>query len=164
MFTKRQSAQDAYTKGLKAEADGNLKEALRCFKIAAERAPNEIRHLEAMGRVLEAMGKMALATEWYMRAARVQMASSGESQKGPPEALDPVVEAAWVHNLKANQLDEEQAAAAIERVRALLSALGPDPVAYRKLAMLLGRVGRIGETATLFGDAHRAELRGMRWR
>jgi tetratricopeptide (TPR) repeat protein len=163
MFGRKQPAQQAFARGVELESSGNLKDALKAYREAAEDSPHETRYLEAVGRVFESMGKMADATEWFMRAAHIERNADGGEPLHESSTLDPVVEAAWVHSLKPNKVVESQVTASIERVQALLSALGPDPTAYRKLALLFGRLGRIKEASEFFDNAAKAELRGMRW-
>ena len=164
MSSKKQSVEEMYTLGLEYEQLADAKQALRAFKEAAEQAPNNTVYMDAAGRACESMGRMVQATEWYMRAAQVQTSSVDGAPSAADKLLDQVVEAAWVHNLKPNQLDHHQASTAVQHLQYLISNFGPDPTAYRKLAMLLGRIGRIGDTAQLFDHARKAELRGRRWR
>jgi len=158
------SAQQAFETGMAFEAKGDFKRALVYFKLATENMPNQVRFIEAVAHVFERMGKTSQATEWYLRAAQVQDDETNPQHTKTKWAYDLLVERAWLQSLQPNRIGQEDVANSAEHLERLLTHFGPDAVAYRKLALLLGRLSRIREATTLLDEARRAELHELHWR
>jgi tetratricopeptide (TPR) repeat protein len=157
------SARIAFEEGMVFEARGDLKRALASFKVAAERAPRRADCAEAVARVLESMGKIAPAMDWYMRAAQMRDDESNAMVAKPKWFYDLAEERKWAQGLQPNSLKQEEVAPAIEHLERLIAQFGPDSLALRKLALLLARLARFGEATQLVEQARMADLRGTQW-
>ena len=145
------------------EANGDFKRALTSFRLAAGGAPNQVRFIEAVARVFESMGKTSQATEWYLRAAQVQDDEVNPHYTKTKWVYDLLVERAWLQSLQPHRIGQEDVANSAEHLERLLAHFGPDALAYRKLALLLGRLSRLREATKLLDEARKAELRELHW-
>ena len=66
---------------------------------------------------------------------------------------------AWLEQLHPNRLEQAEVADAAARLERFLAVCGPDAGAYRKLALLQGRLGRMREAGELFKMARRIDLK-----
>jgi len=158
------SAQQAFQTGMASEAKGDFKRAVTFYKLAAEDMPDQVRFIEAVAHVLERMGKTSQATEWYLRAAQAQDDEVNPHHTKTKWAYDLLLERAWLQSLQPNRIGQEDVANSAEHLERLLAHFGPDAAAYRKLALLLGRLSRLREATTLLDEARRADLHGLHWR
>ena len=158
-----QQAQRAFEEGLTWEMKGNLKAALASFKEAVLLAPGEPRPLIAVGHTYESMGKMAQAAEWYLRAEEV--GAVGDAPTAPPPA--PTQEHSehhvWITRLNPNGLPDDEVSSTVGDLKTLLVRYGPDPLALRKLALLVARSGDIKRASGYILEADWAKQRGTSW-
>ena len=158
-----ESARTAFEEGLVFEARGDLKRALASFKLAAARAPRRAECAEAVARVLESLGKIAQAMDWYMRAGRIRDDDANPELAKLKWFYDLAQEHEWARGLQPNSLKQEEVAPAVEHLERLIAHFGPDSLAFRKLALLLARLARFGEATQLVEQARMADLRGTQW-
>lgn len=167
-----QRAQQAFEEGLSCEMKGNLKAALSAFKQAALLAPGEPRPLLAIGHTYEALGKVAQAAVWYLRAEEMGDVGSSPpvqapdpvSDPAPATAQEPPSYQAWLAGLNPNGLPDEEVGGTVGELKALLARYGPDPLALRKLALLVARLGDIKRAGGYILEADWAKQRGTSWR
>ncbi|HVC81294.1 MAG TPA: hypothetical protein VNL35_12440 [Chloroflexota bacterium] len=158
-----ESARTAFAEGSAFEARGDLKRALASYKLAAERAPRRAECVEAVARVLESMGKIAPAMDWYMRAAQMRDDESNPEVTKEKWFYDLTEAREWARGLQPNSLKQEEVAPTVEHLERLIAQFGPDSLAFRKLALLLARLARFSEATQLVEQARMADLRGTQW-
>ena len=147
----------SFREGAWFEERGELKRALSAYKEAADLAPQAPETLRAVARVYEALGKTRQATEWYMRAEQLQMGAGVAPTAASQEPVAPVDDR-WVLGLQPLRIEQQRVSSVAQQLEWFLVTYGPNAMVYRKLGLLLGRLGRFNEAEVFFKRASREEL------